>query len=99
MKKLSQEDPFCGGPQNGVYNDLISRSALLEAIPDNEVFLSHEVRRLITNSPGVDVIQCKNCEHYGVSPYHHPTIGWCIIHGCHKFPDYFCADADRRVEG
>ena len=45
-----------------------------------------------------DVIRCSDCEHYGESPYHHPTIGWCIIHGCHKKPDYFCADADRRIE-
>ena len=47
----------------------------------------------------VEIIRCRDCTHYGESPYHHPTIGWCIIHGCHKFPDYFCADADRRVEG
>lgn len=79
-------------------NDLISRSALLEAIPKAEVFLSHEVRRLICNFPGIEVIQCKDCTLYGPSPYGHPTIGWCKMHGTHYKSEFFCGLAERKEE-
>ena len=35
-------------------NDLISRSALLEAMPKNDEIFSSEVRRVICNAPAVD---------------------------------------------
>lgn len=35
-------------------NDLISRSALLEAMPKNDEIFSFEVRRVICNAPAVD---------------------------------------------
>ena len=35
-------------------NDVISRSALLEAMPKNEEIFSFEVRRVICNAPAVD---------------------------------------------
>ena len=36
-------------------NDLISRNALLDAIPKNDELLSADVRRIICESPKVDV--------------------------------------------
>ena len=36
--------------------DLISRSALLEAMPKNDELLSYEVRRVICNAPAVDAV-------------------------------------------
>ena len=45
-------------------NDLISRSALLEAMPKNDEIFSFEVRRVICNVPAVDaveVVRCKDC--------------------------------------
>lgn len=46
-------------------NDLISRSALLEAMPKNDEIFSFEVRRVICNAPAVDaeVVRCKDCMH------------------------------------
>lgn len=35
-------------------NDLISRSALLDALPKNDEIFSFEVRRVICNAPAVD---------------------------------------------
>ncbi len=49
----------------------------------------------IENAPTVEVIRCKDCQTWGRSPYGHPTIGWCIVHGRHRAPDYFCASAKK----
>ena len=46
----------------------------------------------------VEVVRCKDCVHYGKSPFRHPTIGWCIIAGSHKKPDWYCGDGERRSE-
>lgn len=40
------------------------------------------------------VIRCKDCRHWGRSPFDHASIGWCIIAGYHRNPDYYCASAD-----
>ena len=42
------------------------------------------------------IIHCMNCKHYGRSPFGHPTIGWCMIAGNHRKPDYYCADGKER---
>lgn len=42
------------------------------------------------------VIHCKECSYYGRSPWGHPTIGWCGLHGDHRRPDYYCASAMLR---
>ena len=55
-------------------NDLISRSALLEAMPKNDELLSFEVRRVICNAPAVDAEVVRHgkwivkCETHG-GPY------------------------------
>lgn len=56
----------------------------------------------IINAPSIDaieVIHCKDCTLYGPSPYGHPTIGWCKMHGTHYKPEFFCGLAERREKG
>lgn len=51
-------------------NDLISRSALLDAMPKNDEIFSFEVRKVICNAPAVDaveVVRCMDCKMLG--PY------------------------------
>ena len=55
--------------------------------------------REIEISPTVDaveVVRCKDCKAFGKSPWGHFPKGWCMIHGCHHAPDYFCASAKER---
>lgn len=47
-------------------------------------------------SDTIQVVRCKDCRHCGRSPYGHPTIGWCIIAGHHRRPDYYCADGEKK---
>lgn len=59
--------------------------------------LIHLIKSL--HAPAVDaveVIRCKDCQAYGRSPYNHPTIGWCKLHGHHRNPDYYCASGKRK---
>ena len=44
----------------------------------------------------VEVIRCKDCRAWGKSPWGKFKVGWCMIHGCHRDPDYFCASAKKR---
>lgn len=56
----------------------------------------------IKNAPAEDaagVVRCKDCGSFKPSPYvsyKYPEIGWCMIEGCHKRPDYYCATGKRR---
>lgn len=86
-------------------SDLISRSALLEAMPKNDEIFSFEVRRVICNAPAVDaeVVRCGSCKHREIF-FKDPTQMF-----CHKWLrtmqtdlDFFCAHGekmDAEVEG
>ena len=53
----------------------------------------------IDREPTVDavpVIRCKDCEHWRSSPFGVTNLGWCIICGHHRNPDYYCASADPK---
>lgn len=55
---------------------------------------------LIESAPTVDaveVIRCKDCEHWRSSPFGVTNLGWCIIIGHHRRPDYYCASADPKA--
>lgn len=80
-------------------SDLISRSALLEEFAGNGFLLESIVRHCIEKAPAVDaveVIHCRECEHWRPSPFRDPVLGWCIVAGHHRRPDYYCADADPK---
>ena len=55
------------------------------------------IAKLIEQSSAVDVIRCKDCEYWRPSPFGDPVLGWCIICGHHRNPDYYCASADPKV--
>lgn len=89
-------------------SDLINRDAALGAI-DAEFFktdpLSEEqicfltCRRIVREFPAVPYgifVRCNDCAHYRPSPFGHPKIGWCIICGHHRSPDFYCANADKK---
>ena len=42
------------------------------------------------------IIRCKDCEHWRPSPFGVTNLGWCIICGHHRPPDYYCASADPK---
>lgn len=66
---------------------------------DSERGVLRKALRCVEESPTVDaveVVRCKDCQAWSRSPYGHPTIGWCIVHGRHRAPDYFCASAKKR---
>lgn len=91
---------------------LINRDALLKAIddlfmgalrgtmrPGGAICEIKRLEMLVKDAPTIDaveVVRCKDCQAWGRSPYGHPTIGWCIVHGRHRAPDYFCASAKKR---
>lgn len=83
-------------------NDLISRSALLEAMPKNDEIFSFEVRRVICNAPAVDAevvrhgrwiegffantFECSVCFDNGV----------CL---CHKKKSKHCPECGAKMDG
>ena len=90
---------------------LIDADALLEsmnAIVFRNVPVEHQpyvdaackafkaVAKAVPIIDAVEVVRCKDCQAWGRSPYGHPTIGWCIVQGRHRAPDYFCASAKKR---
>lgn len=86
-------------------SDLISRSALLEAMPKNDEIFSFEVRRVICNAPAVDaveVVRCRDCK-FSSPAYINPEI----FKRCSLFcktvnADFFCGHGekmDAEVEG
>lgn len=91
-------------------SDLIDRSKLptmrieiRERIDDNTCHILEAViqgvKHAIDSAPRVDaveVIRCKDCVYWGRSPFDHASIGWCIIAGHHRNPDYYCASADAK---
>lgn len=51
-------------------NDLISRVALLDAMPKKDELFSYDVRRVICDAPAVDaveVVRCSECRHHDLS--------------------------------
>lgn len=59
----------------------------------------YKSNKAVDEMPTLDVakvVRCKNCKAYGKSPFGHPTIGWCIIAGNHKDPNYYCASGKER---
>ena len=65
-------------------NDLISRSALLEAMPKNDEIFSSEVRRVICNTPAVDAEVVRHGRWYdrGVPGYSHMHDWCCSVCKC-----------------
>lgn len=60
---------------------------------------NREILEMIDRAPtldAVEVIRCKDCKYWGESPYHHPIIGWCMLAGHHRRPEYYCADGRRK---
>ena len=58
-----------------------------------------EVKKVIISAPAIDAVpvtRCANCHAYSRSPYGHPSIGWCKIFGCHRRPDFYCADGREK---
>ena len=81
-------------------NDLISRSALLDAMPKNDELLSFEVRRVICNAPAVDaeVVRCKDCMHTTRSKVNPEKIICCLTLMCGTTePDFFCAHGKHKM--
>ena len=78
-------------------NDLISRSALIEAFWD-DIASGNQLRyedteELMKNAPAVDaveVVRCKDCKHY-------MTIH-CTCDGCCISDYWYCADGERRAD-
>lgn len=63
--------------------------------------LGKAIGKVIEKVPTVTVdgiIHCKDCVHYGKSPFRHPTIGWCKMYGSHRRPDFFCGFAEKKVQ-
>lgn len=55
--------------------------------------------KLISDAPvvnAVEVIMCKDCGLFGLSPFNHPTLGWCRIYGSHRKPEFFCGFAEPK---
>lgn len=55
----------------------------------------------VKDSPTLEtspVIRCIDCINYRPSPFGHPTIGWCMIYGRHRKPEYYCADGEREMK-
>lgn len=87
-------------------SDLISKSALLEefewlkmTVGSGSVGSIKDAIERIKKAPAVDaveVIHCRECEHWRPSPFRDPVLGWCIVAGHHRRPDYYCADADPK---
>lgn len=78
--------------------DLISRSALLDAMPKNDELLSVDVRRIICESPKVDaveVVRCRDCKWWtGEMLNYFP--GYCLnINKC-MAENWYCASGEMR---
>lgn len=85
-------------------SDLISREKLLKYIErtiedsgceNNEREILNCVRYMPAED-AAEVVRCKDCRAFGKSPWGHFRMGWCMIHGCHHAPDYFCASAKEK---
>ena len=73
-------------------NDLISRSALLEAMPKNDEIFSFEARRVICNAPAVDA---EVVRHGRWNPVMHRDIfgkEYVYRHACSKCNEYALCD-------
>lgn len=86
-------------------NDLISRSALLDAIRETEFttyFPLDEIDSVIDCAPAVDavdVVRCKDCKHTTRSEVSPEKIICCLTKMCGTVdPDYFCADGEREID-
>lgn len=75
-------------------DDLISRSALIEAMPKDDILMSLDVRRCICDAPAVDafeVVRCNDCVAHGN----------CITEGIFNFcrkHDGFCCVGKRKEQ-
>ena len=59
----------------------------------------YKANKAVDEMPTIDVVKvvrCKNCKSYGESPFGHHTIGWCMIAGSHRKPDYYCASGEEK---
>ena len=88
-------------------SDLISRSALQKLFEAECVgecgcckYIRHDPEGCaLIDEASVEVpqvIHCRECEHWRPSPFRDPVLGWCIVAGHHRRPDYYCADADPK---
>ena len=82
-------------------NDLISRSALLDALPKIDEIFSFEVRRVICNAPAVDaveVVRCKDCR-FSTPTYFDPeAFKHCVLFCKTVNADFFCAGGERKMD-
>lgn len=89
-------------------NDLISRSALLEAmrsvIDDSTcpMHIAAEIDQIIDFAPAVDaveVVRCKECKHcICLSRRYRGDIACSKLHTDNIYPDFYCGCGERRVD-
>lgn len=83
-------------------NDLLSRSALLEAMPKNDEIFSFEVRRVICNAPTVDAEVVRHgrwvAEIDRMGNYAHCSECGCRCRG--YVPNYkYCPECGAKMDG
>ncbi len=68
--------------------------AYLLATIKKEYFRLKYIRETIANTPGIEIVRCRECRHYyNKDPEHIPTAS--IICG-HMHPDDFCSYGERK---
>lgn len=83
-------------------SDLISRAALLDAMPKNDELLSLDVRRVICDAPAVDaveVVRCRECRLWRRVEKHSGKCPFLIGEHQYTGDDHFCSLAEKREDG
>lgn len=92
----------CPGWERRIENNLISREALLEIMPKDDVLMSFDVRRIIWDSPIVDAepVRHGRWEHLGGDEWCCTICGE-VIHteGTEKPEDKYCRECGARMDG
>lgn len=74
--------------------DLIDRVALLEKGCCGRISI-RDVREA-AKIDAIKVIRCRDCRHYGRSPFGSGEVGWCKLAGEHKRRDFYCGYGKKR---